>query len=67
VPVPTDTFDGLHLAVSQAEVLLQILEEYLNVPLYPVGTGGVPGRCVIDMAFNRVDALFQPIDVNPPA
>ncbi len=109
VPVATGTFVGLHLAVSQAEILLRVLEERLNAPPNPVGANHVCGRCVdlvcdevlyrilfvvficlflgdnqlhvsqlgdgkllypdvvgfvIDVALDRVDALFQRIDAD---
>jgi len=42
----TGTFVGLHLAVSQAEILLRILEERLDALPHPVGAYHVFGRCV---------------------
>ena len=46
MPVPTGTFVSLHLAVSQAEILLRVLEERLDAPPHPVGADHVFGRCV---------------------
>ena len=44
--MPTGTFVGLHLAVSQAEILLRVLEERFDAPPHPVGADHVFGLCV---------------------
>ena len=61
MPVPTGTFLSLHLAVSQAEILLRVLEERFDAPPHPVGANNVLGRCVDfvrDEVLDRVLFVF---------
>ena len=58
MPVPSGTFVSLHLAVSQAEILLRVLEERLDAPPHPVGADHVFGRCVDLVRGEVLDRIF---------
>lgn len=58
MPVPTGTFVSLHLAVSQAKILLRVLKERFDAPARSVGANHMLGRCVDLIRDEVVDRIL---------